>query len=286
MTLEEGIAARRRQRRNRRAKRGLSEGLKANKNSPAQRVPGSKKRKKRQSGNGPPSFASLPGAAMRIPDALKERGLHCRVSGTVLRDSTVASAHPAAFRIDKLIAGFPDRTMVELQRQWTNVLGLVEKNPKQIYLKFRDALIVEWERRYRRAVADPNHFVWPSTAARSGNGSLKANDWYVEGMLVYLGYRVGVTQGVSDNVRRQILDTVFAHFLPPINGVKYLREWGSPKTSERLRKLANEIASFARNAKRKRSVDMSSAIADWEADLNYLYRKYYVNYFRFDWPRL
>ena len=52
----------------------------------------------------------------------------------------------------------------------------------------------------------------------------------------------------------------------------------------RLRRLANEIARFARNAKRKRSANMESAIADWEDDLHYLYRQYYVGKFGFGWP--
>lgn len=111
-----------------------------------------------------------------------------------------------------------------------------------------------------------------------------ASAWHAEGMLVYLGYRVGVTQGVSHGIRRQILDAAFQGPLPPVNGPEYCREWGPPAAPARLQRLANEIARFTRNAKRKKSADMTSAIADWEQDLKYLHREYYVGKFGFGWP--
>ena len=86
-------------------------------------------------------------------------------------------------------------------------------------------------------------------------------------------------------VRRQILDACLSGELPPLNGLQYLRDWGGPGSSGRLKKLAHELASFARNAKRKRSANLSAAIDDWEADLSYLYMTYYVRRFRFAWPR-
>jgi hypothetical protein len=178
--------------------------------------------------------------------------------------------------------------MSELQQQWTNVLAKIDssRGPAEPLLKFRQAILAEWERRFRLALDDPDYFDWPSTAAGPGDGSLAPGRWYAEGMLAYLGYRVGVVQGVSSGVRRQILDAVFLHPLPPVNGPAYCRAWGPPGAPARLQRLAQEIARFTQNAKRKRSADMSDAISDWEHDLNYLYRQYYVGKFHFGWPKV
>jgi hypothetical protein len=48
--------------------------------------------------------------------------------------------------------------------------------------------------------------------------------------------------------------------------------------------MAHCIAAFTRNAKRRSAHDYAEAIADWEADLDYLYREYYVGHFSFAWP--
>jgi hypothetical protein len=61
-------------------------------------------------------------------------------------------------------------------------------------------------------------------------------------------------------------------------------EWGELQTAQRLRKLADTLAAFTRNAKRQAAVSYAAAIDDWEADLIFLYDRYYVNLFRFEWP--
>lgn len=52
----------------------------------------------------------------------------------------------------------------------------------------------------------------------------------------------------------------------------------------RLKKLANCIATFARNAKRRRNASMELAIAEWEEDLAYLKNKYYRPADGYSWP--
>jgi hypothetical protein len=89
--------------------------------------------------------------------------------------------------------------------------------------------------------------------------------------------------GLPESQRRQILDTIFIHSLSFVNDTNYLREWGEPKTKERLKKLADCIAAFTRNAKRRNADSYSKAIQDWEADLAYLKRTYYDGHFQ--WPR-
>lgn len=180
------------------------------------------------------------------------------------------------------------RTMAELQQVWMNVLHYLEVRPKLRVelLKHRDAIVKEWARRHQVALNDPDHFVWPSTNVGAGGGSQQFDNWHAQGMLGYLGYHVGATNGVSEFARREILDMVFSSVLPPVNGVSYVRGWGEPSTSSRLHRLADEIARHARNGKLKRSADMSGPVMAWEADLKYLYRKYYVDKFGFGWPLL
>lgn len=191
--------------------------------------------------------------------------------------------------IIRLISGLPDRSLEELQRQWLNAIGMIDRaGPEKAapYVVFRNALSAEWARRMALAEADPRAFPWPSTKAPKGKSGLDSGEWHLIGMLSYLGYRVGATNGVTPGIRHQILDLCFGAALPPLNGLSYMREWGPPGTPPRLRKLANELASFARNGKRKRAANLAYAVADWEADLDYLYRRYYVRKCRFAWPRV
>ena len=58
---------------------------------------------------------------------------------------------------------------------------------------------------------------------------------------------------------------------------------GAPGTAERLEKLADTLASFARNAKRRATRSYAKAIDDWEGDLALLHEEYYGNMFHFWW---
>ncbi|MFH7028095.1 MAG: hypothetical protein ACHBN1_22505 [Heteroscytonema crispum UTEX LB 1556] len=91
--------------------------------------------------------------------------------------------------------------------------------------------------------------------------------------------------GLLESERREILDTIFLRPLLHIDNANYISEWGQPKTDERLRKLAESIAAFIRNAKRRNMNSFSKAIQDWESDLAYLKRTYYNNRFSFSCPR-
>jgi hypothetical protein len=63
-----------------------------------------------------------------------------------------------------------------------------------------------------------------------------------------------------------------------------MAEWGAPSTGPRLRKMVESLAAFARNAKRRDARRLSVAIAEWESDLDYLKRTYYVGRYDFVWP--
>lgn len=247
-------------------------------------------RKKPAKRAGALSMQSLPGAPMRIPDALKERPARptqtrSSAAPAPAKPQRAAPTKALQLNVERLIEALPRQSMGNLRQQWLNLQNMIAKVGRHKGLKrFEAALLAEWERRYHLAVTDPDHFDWPSTEAERGDGSMLFENWHSEGMLAFLGYRVGTTQGVGDQMRRQILNVAFASVLPPVNDRQYLREWAGPSSAPRLRRLANEIARFARNAKRKRSANMESAIADWEDDLHYLYGQFYVGKFGFGWP--
>lgn len=131
-------------------------------------------------------------------------------------------------------------------------------------------------------------FSWPTTDAPIGHGSMgKSSFKIMKGIFKHFNYAVG-KDGRPEQERRKILDDVFACELPTTFNQEYLSEFGAPKTSLRLRKMANFIAAQTRNYKRKQEktgADYSVAIADSTADLNYLHVTYYVGYFGFDRQR-
>lgn len=127
-------------------------------------------------------------------------------------------------------------------------------------------------------------FTWPSTDAPGGKGKLRSDTFVVkEGLLSYLGYRVG-NKGLRLDKRRLILDKVFLCPLPMLDNAAYLADWGKPASATRLHKLAEAIAAFTRNAKRNYNANMEKSIRDWESDLGYLKQRYYDKHFYFDWP--
>jgi len=128
-------------------------------------------------------------------------------------------------------------------------------------------------------------FAWSTTTAHPGAQPLPSNTFkYEEGLLRRYGYKVG-KNGLSESERWQILDTIFLHPSLQIDDAAYLSAWGEPNSAERLQKLAESIAAFTRNAKRRSRGNFSKAIQDWETDLAYLKRTYYNNRFSFQYPR-
>jgi hypothetical protein len=126
-------------------------------------------------------------------------------------------------------------------------------------------------------------FDWPTTFVHGGGGSELRAGWPKYGFLNYLGYAVGLA-GRSKKERRKILPIAYtAKKLPSVFPPDYRSEWGNPRSSARLRKMAYSIASFCRNAKRRPHA-MGYAIAHWEEDLNWLKVTYYNGRYQFEWP--
>ena len=127
-------------------------------------------------------------------------------------------------------------------------------------------------------------FPWPSTTAFPGLCDIPEPDWPQVGLLSHMGYRVG-RSGEPTSRRREILAKVFEYDpLPNVDSADYMKQWGSARSGARLRKLAETIASLARNEKRRNSISYLEAIRDREEDLAWLKQRYYTGQFRFQWP--
>ena len=129
-------------------------------------------------------------------------------------------------------------------------------------------------------------FDWPHTDVPVNAIGWLDLDFFLnlkEGYLKHEGYTVG-KGGLTRRERRDILDYCYLYgVVPPAFPDEYVDEWGTPKTSIRLYKIASCIASFCRNAKRRRSPPLV-AIECWEEDLQHLKSRYYDAKYRFDWP--
>lgn len=185
--------------------------------------------------------------------------------------------------VDKI----PGMSMRETVDLWRNAIRILTDRKRlrehEAANRVLEAIDLEWRRRR----ADPNLdgiFAWPSTEARPGNGGLDTEDWIKEGLLQYVGYRVGSTNGEQRRVRERILAELFGGHLPPAFPTTYLDDWGTPGSAARLQKIAETIAALTRNARRRRDSRMAAAIRDWESDLEYLYCEFYMGKFYFAWP--
>jgi hypothetical protein len=130
-------------------------------------------------------------------------------------------------------------------------------------------------------IPEDENFQWPSTDAIGGDGGLSGDGWPQQGLLSYVGYRVGQS-GLDIEDRQNMLDLVYERHLPSVNDADYMGSWGYPGTAIRLRKMAESIAAFCRNQKRRDLLAIS--VEDWEYDLDYLKRRFYIGHYDFEWP--
>ena len=129
---------------------------------------------------------------------------------------------------------------------------------------------------------DKCFFTWKTTHIVPSKGGTVIIDLPPKGVFDDNGYHVG-NAGVERNERHRILTKVFKTKLNNVTSLEYMAEWGTPNSGERLKKMADSIASFACNAKRKNNPCLQQAIDDWEQDLDWLRETYYNGRFSFDW---
>lgn len=180
-------------------------------------------------------------------------------------------------------------SMPDLLILWKNALRIIgDPKQKTSHASAQAAVIKvtkEWERR-GSSTTNAKGFKWPTTVANGGNGRLGLEKSQAEGMLSYLEYRVGHTHGEPTQVRQAILRRVFEATLPPVFDSAYMLEWGPNGSYVRLQKMAVSIAAFCRNSKRRKDGSREDAIREWEQDLDFLHRHFYVGHFHFGfaWP--
>lgn len=243
----------------------------------------SKKAKARRAGRTP---IAVPPAASKTA-SVRRKGAASNAASRLAINARMRTA--AGTEAPKTVSPFP-----ELQRRWQAAFSYLQRfaeaNPdaSDVVEARRRLAEVEWEWQRLQAL-DPNSpdcFPWPSTDAPAGDGDGHGatGAWQEIGMLAYLGYHVGLSSTLTSAQRMRLLGHVFVMRLPPLNGIAYMRQWGAPDTGTRLRKIAEGLASFARNAKRRRNPNLAEAIRQWEDDLEGLRRAHYVGRFDFPWP--
>jgi hypothetical protein len=129
-------------------------------------------------------------------------------------------------------------------------------------------------------------FKWPTTDVIIGDGTHTFDgNAPAKGFLGYLGYKVGLN-GSKKSQRYLALERALTENLP--HGIfdnYYIMQWGNPNTAKRLQKMANNIATFCRNMKRRNNPNDQDAIDDWESDLNWLKTNFYQkSRYEFEWP--
>jgi len=136
--------------------------------------------------------------------------------------------------VSKVIAGIPSMSLRDTVNLWRNAIQIVEDaernklhRPAQQTLK---AIEKEWIKRRKQSVSSNEWFQWPSVEATGGSGQLRTDDWTQEGVLQYMGYRVGNTDGEPTGIRHQILSRAFQGPIPPAFPPDYLSEWGGLPT--------------------------------------------------------
>jgi hypothetical protein len=235
------------------------------------------------------SFKLRSGRLGRLPKARKKRrkGVKKRQISNSAVSRPLPTPAPKSGLI--IIAKLPKMHFDELMKCYQNTVRILSDRGKSKEWHdqarvMRDAVGKEWKRRAKLPIGSDHFFKWPTTEAPGGTGRIDLHDLMQEGLLSYMQYRVGRTNGVQPIVRKILLDTIFMSSLPPVFPPNYLLQWGAPKTAWRLQKMAETLAAFIRNAKRRNDDRLDDAIGEWEHDFRYLYERYYIRHFHFSWP--
>ena len=126
---------------------------------------------------------------------------------------------------------------------------------------------------------------WPISEPPESTGRSSPHFPHEFSGLWLCGYRAGKVNGLPDAERCELLDAFFRERLPSVVAKYHGDDYGDPGTEKRLQKMANVIAANCRNFKRIDRHRFAVAIAEWEADLEYL-RQAYHHAGSFPWPPL
>ena len=175
------------------------------------------------------------------------------------------------------------RTLIRYARQYWDQLDIYE--PIMVRLRNRDTskFMDEWTELTKHWLelvqsmqnnntwnsGDPK---WPERASTNRSIALSGKVFpHADGMLSFMGYKVGVTSELTPTERCEILWYVFRGDLPIVSSRAYTEEWGSPVSAKRLAKMTITIFTLIENARRRRT-DMRVAINEWKNDLAFIQR--------------
>jgi hypothetical protein len=154
-------------------------------------------------------------------------------------------------------------------------------------VRFFEMLESEESREPIRLIDESGYFKWPEIG--EWKNSSTGENFYTgaesEGILGKIGYSVRV-DGPTERSRRTLLSRFFEGAISTPQGLpeEYVRDWGIPLSSQRLKKMAYSIAWFIRQRKSYERPHYG-AIEKWQSDLDYLRSKFYEDFrSRFDWP--
>ena len=85
-----------------------------------------------------------------------------------------------------------------------------------------------------------------------------------------MGYRVGDTQGIRKEYRRNIMIDVLTKPLPFVESPSYMHEWGEERSIKRYNKLKNFLSGEINSPLQRNNY---RAISEWEEDLNWLLKQ-------------
>lgn len=206
-------------------------------------------------------------AAPPPPKARKRRRLpKANKAATKSRPWQPSERKEIAPSASRIIERLPEMSLTDTVRVWRNAIQILGSPDKK---KFRpaarqvlDGVENEWLRRRLDPASQDGFFAWPSTDAPGGDGAINSLQWMQEGVLGFLEYHAGKGADLSSPTRQGILKRVFEGTIPPAFPKAYLDQWGDPGTAGRLRKIAESLAAFARNAKRRSDTRMDQAVSD------------------------
>lgn len=238
--------------------------------------------------NEPRYISDLDGSFLKKEAAEYLSILKTKFKKTEKTDDDNKRSEDVGHKLKLLVSRLQNRSLAELRQMWINALNK-QNAPGPFSRQALDSLIAsieeEWRRRGALGIVDTaDYFKWPSTEANPSKSSMGEFEAPGQGVLGYLEYHVGKTNGQPTKIRRAILERVFNGKLPPVFDKKYLQQWGEPGSAPRLQKMAESIAAFTRNFKRRDDDKLDQAIREWEADLLFLFEQYYIGKFHFAWP--
>ena len=151
----------------------------------------------------------------------------------------------------------------ELNVLFQNAVEIVANNKpnKEKAQQTIEQIKVEWQKRKEDYIKGIRKFQYPEI-----------------GMLQTIGYKA---RHMTLNEREYLLSYLMeSDSLPFVQSPAYMLSWGDPLSEKRLTKLSYLLF----NLTKKINID-EVTIENWSTDLEFIKKKYYLENFKFKWPK-